>query len=59
MKATRKSEAVLKRGVDELQNRLEWVLRNRPRALENSRREYAAFSLRPYLKIERAMRGKA
>jgi len=59
MRAASKREAALKRGADELQNRLEWVLRNRPRALENLRREYVAFCLRLYLKIERAMRGKA
>lgn len=52
-----RSEAALKRGVDELQNRLEWVLRNRPRALVNARAEYRAFCLRLYNKIQRATRG--
>jgi len=58
VKATCKPEAALKRGADELQSRLEWALRNRPRALENSRREYVEFCLRLYLKIQRAMGGK-
>ncbi len=58
MTKDRKRDAALKRGADDLQNRLEWVLRDRPRALANSRREYEAFCLRLYLKIERAVRGK-
>ncbi len=60
MTARTKQEAALKRGVDELQTRLELELelRNRPRALANSRREYVAFCLRVYGKIEKAMRWK-
>ncbi len=50
--------AALKRGVDELQLRLEWALRERPRALANARREYIAFCLRLYRRIERAARGR-
>jgi len=30
-------------GSDELQQRVEWELRHRPRALRNARRRYAAF----------------
>lgn len=52
-----KDEAALKRGVDDLQNRLEWVLRNRPRALINAQAEYRAFCLRVYNKIQRVTRG--
>ena len=58
MAAQMRREAALKSGVDELQTRLEWVLRNRPSALANSRREYVAFCLRVYGKIERALKGK-
>jgi len=55
---SRLCEAALKRGADELQSRLEWALRNRPRALANSRREYVAFCTRLYRKIEHALREK-
>ncbi len=51
-------EAALKRGADELHSQLEWVLRERPRALANARREYVAFCLRLYHRIERAARGR-
>ncbi len=50
------TEAALKRGADELHSRLEWVLRERPRALANARREYVEFCLRLYRRIERAAR---
>jgi hypothetical protein len=50
-------EAALKRGADELQCRLEWVLRNRPRALANARQEYVGFCFRLHRKIERAVKG--
>jgi hypothetical protein len=46
-------KAALKRGADELQTRLEWVLRDRPRALDNARRRYRDFCLRAYRAIER------
>ena len=49
-------EAALKRGADELQNRLEWVLRNRPRALKMARRRYREFCLRVYRAIGRAVK---
>ena len=51
-------EAALKRGVDELQTRLEWALRQRPRALANARREYVGFCVRLYSKVEGAMKGE-
>jgi hypothetical protein len=54
--AEARREAALKRGIDELQNRLEWVLRERPHALANARREYVAYCLRLYRKIERAIK---
>ena len=47
-------EAALKRGADELQDRLEWLRRDRPRALKRARREYVAFCLRLYHRLERA-----
>ena len=56
MTAQARRAAALKRGADELESRLEWVFRERPRALANSRREYVAFCLRLYRKIERATR---
>jgi hypothetical protein len=49
-------EAALKRGVDELQTRLEYLLRNRPRALDNARRRYRRFCLRAYRAIGGAAR---
>jgi hypothetical protein len=51
-------EAALKRGADGLQSRFEWVLRERPRALANSRRDYVAFCLQLYGKIEQALERK-
>jgi hypothetical protein len=54
MKAADRTEAALKRGVDELQNRLEYVLRNRPRALKYARERYVKFALLLYRSIERA-----
>lgn len=53
MRAGNKIEAALKRGSDELQSRLEWILRERPRALANARRRYVDFCLRLYGRIER------
>jgi hypothetical protein len=47
-------EAALKRGVDELQGRLEWVLQKRPRALKTAKRRYQEFCFRLYGAIERA-----
>jgi hypothetical protein len=52
--ADARREAALKRGVDELQARLEWFLRERPRALANARFAYAEFCVRLYRQIERA-----
>lgn len=54
MRAANKTEAALKRGCDELQSRLEWILRERPRALANARRSYSNFCLWLYGRIERA-----
>lgn len=51
-------EAALKRGADELHARLEWALRQHPRALATARREYTDFCLRLEGKIGRALRGK-
>jgi len=51
-------EAAVKRGADELQTRLEWVLRERPQSLAKARREYVAFGLRQFRKLERALKGK-
>lgn len=56
MKREARREAALKRGVDELQDRLEWALRKRPRALANARREYVDFCVRLYHKIERGLK---
>jgi hypothetical protein len=53
-----KRKAALKRGVDEVQALLEWLLRTRPRALANERRTYADFYLRLYRQIERASQGR-
>ena len=47
-------EAALKRGVDELEARLEWMLRERPRALKSAKRKYQEFCSRIYNAIERA-----
>ena len=58
MQSDTEREAALKRGADELQDRLEWVLRDRPRALAVARREYVAFCLRLYGKVERAVKRK-
>jgi hypothetical protein len=49
-------EAALKRGVDELEGRLEWMLRERPRALKTAKRKYREFRFRLYGAIERAGR---
>lgn len=57
MTAQAKHEA-LKRGADNLMNELEWALRDRPRALANSRREYKELCFRMYGKIEKDARGK-
>lgn len=54
MKAADRTEAALKRGVDELQNRLEYVLRDRPRALKYARERYVMFALALHRAIERA-----
>jgi hypothetical protein len=54
MRADNKTDCALKRGADELQTRLEWFLRERPRALANARRRYLDFCLRLYGGIERA-----
>jgi hypothetical protein len=52
--ADEQREAALKRGVDELQSRLEYLLRDRPRALKRARRQYVEFCLRLYRSIARA-----
>jgi hypothetical protein len=45
MRAADRTEAALKRGVDELQNRLGYILRARPRALKFPRERYVKFAL--------------
>ena len=47
-------EAALKRGADDLENRLEYMLRSRPRALKRARQRYTDFCLQIYCSIERA-----
>jgi hypothetical protein len=54
MTAADRKEAALKRGVDELQNLLEYALRDRPRALKFARERYVKFALTIYRAIERA-----
>lgn len=49
-----RTESALKRGVDELQSRLEFVLEGRPRALKLSRERYVKFARLLYRAIERA-----
>jgi hypothetical protein len=51
--------AALKRGVDELQAQLEWVLRDRPRALTQARQRYRDFCLRLYRAIVRSRKVRA
>jgi hypothetical protein len=50
----RTREAVLKRGADDLEDRLEHLLRGCPRALKCARQRYVDFCLRLYRSIERA-----
>ena len=54
MRAADRTEAALKRGVDELQNRLEYTLRDRPGALRSVRERYIKFALMLYRAIGRA-----
>jgi hypothetical protein len=54
MRVSDRTEAALKRGVDELQDRLEHILRDRPRALKYAQKRYAKFAQIPYRAIERA-----
>jgi hypothetical protein len=56
MSGGERREAALKRGVGELQDRLEYTLRNRPRALKFAQRRYVQFGLVVYRAIERANR---
>ena len=58
MRVDTRREAALKRGADELQDRLTWLLRNRPRALCFANRRYSDFCLLLYRYIEQAARGK-
>ena len=57
MHAIERREASLTRGVDELEDRLEYLLRKRPRALKRARQRYTDFCLQLYRSIEQA--GKA
>ena len=54
MRAGNRTELALKRGADELQSRLEYLLRDRPRALKFARQRYVNFALVLYRAIERA-----
>ena len=54
MKTEERTEAALKRGVDDLQSRLEYFLRERPRALKFARERYVKFALALFRAIERA-----
>ena len=57
MMAGYRTEQALKRGArgaDELQSRLEYLLRDRPRALKFARQRYVNFALVVYRAIERA-----
>ena len=56
MMAGNRTEQALKRGVDDLQNRLEYLLRDRPRALKFAQQRYVRFCLTIYSAIERATR---
>ena len=58
MRDNTRREAALKRGADELQDRLTWLLRNRSRALSFANRRYSAFCLLLYRCIEQAGRGQ-
>jgi hypothetical protein len=48
--------AALKRGVDDLQSLLTWLLRDQPHALARAQREYQKFCVKLYRKIARAQR---
>jgi hypothetical protein len=54
MRAADRTQAALKRGVDELQNQREYLLREGPRALRFARVRYVKFALILYRAIERA-----
>lgn len=54
MRIAERMDAALKRGADELMNRAEYALRERPRALEAARRAYRDLCMRLYRAIERA-----
>ena len=54
MMAGNRTEQALKRGVDDLQSRLEYLLRDRPRALKFARQRYVRFALMLYRAIQRA-----
>ena len=56
MNAKERREAALKRGADELQNLLEFALRDRPRALAFARKRYIRFAVRLYRAIATARR---
>jgi hypothetical protein len=54
MTTAERTEAGLKRGVDDLQSRLEYFLRGRPRALKFARERYVKFALTLFRANERA-----
>jgi hypothetical protein len=56
MLASDARNGALKRGVDELQTRLEWILRNRSRALKFAQRRYMQFARKLYRAIEETNR---
>lgn len=56
MNAAERREAALKRGADELQNLIEYALRNLPRALQLARGQYVKFAVKLYREIASARR---
>ena len=54
---TRREQRALELGADELHGRLEWLLRERPRALRGIRENYKKFCHSLLCQIERKGRG--
>jgi hypothetical protein len=53
MRAAEREELALRRGVDELQNLLEYSLRERPLPLRFARKRYKRFAVALYRALER------
>jgi hypothetical protein len=56
MKSADRLDTALKRGADELMNRVEYTLRDKPRALARLRRRYVDFCMLLYRAIGRHIR---